>query len=60
LEQSSTALSGLKDLVLEDVIELILDSGEIDVDAILTRLMMCGLQPQDILDSEKPPKRYWT
>jgi|TARA_B110000196_G_C20707763_1_gene458234 hypothetical protein len=47
-------------LVLEDVIELILDSGEIDVDAILTGLMMCGLQPQDILDSEKPPKRYWT
>jgi len=47
-------------LVLEDVIELILDSGEIDVDAILTGLMMSGLQPQDILDSEKPPKRYRT
>ncbi|MDE0814609.1 MAG: hypothetical protein OSB46_11525 [Alphaproteobacteria bacterium] len=60
MEQSSTALSNLKDLVLEDVIELILDSGEIDVDAILTGLMMSGLQPQDILDSEKPPKRYRT
>jgi len=60
LEQSSTALSNLKDLVLEDVIELFLDSSEIDVDAILTWLMMRGLQPQGILDSEKPPKRYRT
>ena len=46
--------------MLEDVIELILDSGKIDVDAILTGLMMRGLQPEDILNSEKPLKRYRT
>jgi hypothetical protein len=54
----AAAALNLKDLVPEDVMELIQKSGDIDVDAILTRLMTRGLQPQEILDFEKPPKRY--
>lgn len=52
------AALNLMDLVPDDVLEQIKKSKEIDLDAILKRLRTRGLHPQDILDFEKPPKRY--
>jgi hypothetical protein len=52
------AAMNIRDLVPEDVLALIEASDDIDLDAILARLAVNGLQPQDILTFQKPPKRY--
>jgi hypothetical protein len=54
----AAAAMNLRDLVPEDVLALIEAADDIDLDAILERLAANGLQPQDILTFDKPPKRY--
>jgi hypothetical protein len=54
----AAAAMNLRDLVPEDVLALIEASDDIDLDAILDRLAANGLQSQNILTFQKPPKHY--